>query len=395
MHLRTLLLLLWAFVPTLQACQGPHQPTQSETQGPQADSIARFKLIFAGDIMGHSPQITAALDGATNTYNYEPCFRYVKPILEKADMAIGNLELTLPGKGPYTGYPMFRSPDAIAGALKNAGFDFLVTANNHSNDGGLKGVTHTIDVIQGLGMEQTGTFKDAEERKKRYPLVIKQPLPNGRFIKLAFVNYTYDTNGIPDHKPSIVNLINREQMAKDIALAKSYSPDMIIAVMHWGLEYQLNESPEQQGHTKFLWEQGVDLVIGAHPHVVQPVKTDEVLGPDGRKRPVLCVYSLGNFISNQQQPNTDMGLLFEVELEKNLRTGRTSIGKHNYIPIWRYIGTEPGSTKKQYFALPAAEFEDNQHPTLKLSAADLAKLKAVLERVRKHMGKFASSEKKL
>ncbi|MCB0574727.1 MAG: CapA family protein, partial [Saprospiraceae bacterium] len=122
----------------------------------QTDTL---RLLFAGDIMGHTPQIKSAEKTPNKQYDYTACFRYVRPIIESADLAIGNLELTLPGKPPYTGYPMFRSPDALAEALKEAGFDILVTANNHSNDSRGAGVISTINTVRGLGFQQTGTFK--------------------------------------------------------------------------------------------------------------------------------------------------------------------------------------------------------------------------------------------
>ena len=131
----------------------------------QTDTL---RLIFTGDIMGHAPQIQSAEVVKNKKYDYEPCFQYIKPILERADIAIGNLELTLPGKAPYTGYPMFRSPDDLAGALKDAGLDLLVTANNHANDSHALGVSHTVQTLRDHGFLQTGTFKNRRDRDAFY-----------------------------------------------------------------------------------------------------------------------------------------------------------------------------------------------------------------------------------
>ncbi|MGB1121588.1 MAG: CapA family protein, partial [Saprospiraceae bacterium] len=204
------------------------------------DETQTLDLIFVGDIMGHSPQIKSAYNADTKSYDYNPCFKYVKPIIEAADLAIGNLEVTLSDQGRYTGYPMFRSPDALAYALKNAGFDMLVTSNNHSNDNGAYGVTHTLDVLDNLGFYHTGTFRNQEEKEILYPLIAYK-----NDFRLAFLNYTYGTNGMPTVAPTVVNEIDEATIKADLEIAKKLKPDAIIVIMHWGAEYQLNESKEQ------------------------------------------------------------------------------------------------------------------------------------------------------
>jgi poly-gamma-glutamate synthesis protein (capsule biosynthesis protein) len=332
-----------------------------ETAFSQTDTL---RLIFAGDIMGHAPQIASAKVGATDRYDYEPCFRYVKPILEQADLAIGNLELTLPGKPPYNGYPMFRSPDDLAKAIKGAGFDILVTANNHSNDSRGLGVKNTILTLRDLEFIQTGTFLDQRDRNAHYPLMVYK---NG--FKIALLNYTYGTNGVPTEAPTIVNLIDKEQMAKDLAEAVARKPHYIIVVMHWGLEYQLTENAEQRDLAQFLVGHGADMIIGSHPHVVQPIRMEKVAMPDGSQKEALVVYSLGNFISNQQQPNTDGGILFQVDLLKTKGSPEVRIGKHGIIPVWRYIH-KPANSKATFYAVPVARAEKNLDliPGMPLSA---------------------------
>lgn len=326
----------------------------------QTDTL---RLVFAGDIMGHAPQITSAKT-ATGAYDYAPCFKYVKPFLDRADIAIGNLELTLPGKAPYTGYPMFRSPDALASGLKNAGFDLLVTANNHSNDAHGLGVTNTIETLRKEGFLQTGTFKNQRDRDALYPLMIYK---NG--FKIALLNYTYDTNGVPTEAPTIVNLIDKERIAADLAEARARKPHYIIVVMHWGLEYQLTENAVQREQAKFLIQNGADMIIGSHPHVVQPIRMERATLPDGSEKEVLVVYSLGNFISNQQQPNTDGGILFQVDLLKRKGSPEVRLGEHGMIPVWRYIH-KTAAGKTTYFALPVASVERSADlvPGMPLSA---------------------------
>jgi len=194
------------------------------------DSTASLKLLFVGDVMGHGPQIRSAELVKNKSYNYEPNFKYVAPIIEAADLAIGNLEVTLPGKPPYQGYPQFRSPDDLAKALRLAGFDMMVTSNNHSNDAGKNGVIETINTLKEYGFYQTGTFKNQKEKDWFYPLIVYKDN-----FKLAFLNYTYDTNGIPTRPPTVVNLIDSKKIEKDMEMARSLKPDAIIVLMHWGL----------------------------------------------------------------------------------------------------------------------------------------------------------------
>lgn len=344
----------------------------------QLPAQQKLRLIFAGDVMGHAPMVkSAAIAGGK--YDYRPCFKYIKPLIEQADIAVANLELTLPGKPPYTGYPMFRSPDALGEALKDAGFDLLVTANNHSNDARGTGVVKTIETVQNQGFEQTGTFKTASDRASRYPLILEK-----KGFKIAFLNYTYDTNGVPTDPPTIVNLIDSVQMKLDLAEARRKRPDYIFVVMHWGLEYQLTENQAQRDLARMLIRHGADMVIGAHPHVVQPIKKETVVGVGGERREALVVYSMGNFISNQKQPHTDGGILFQVDLAKKTPQSPVELFEYGFIPVWRYIHKNAAG-KTTYFALPIARLEKNPKLFPEMSAAAVSKMKAYAAGVRKRL----------
>lgn len=335
----------WLHRVLLLAFLAPFAPATAQIK---TDTL---RLLFAGDVMGHAPQITSAQLVKDKKYDYEPCFQYVKPIVSAADLAIANLELTLPGKPPYTGYPMFRSPDALAEALKNTGFDVLVTANNHSNDARGTGVTNTIRTLDRLKISHTGTFANARERDTQYPLILSK---NG--FRLALLNYTYGTNGVPTDSPTIVNLIDKTRIAADLEKAKSVKPHYIVVFMHWGLEYQLTENAEQRDLAAFLARNGADLVIGSHPHVVQPVRQEQPSMPEDPDKNVIVVYSLGNYISNQLKPHTDGGIMFEVELLKKEGAEKAETGRNGIIPVWRYIHREP-TGKTAYFAIPIARAE--------------------------------------
>lgn len=316
----------------------------------------RLKLLFVGDIMGHDSQIESAKVVPDSLYDYEPCFQYVEPYLEDADLAVGNLEVTLPGKPPYKGYPQFRSPEDLALAVRFSGFDMLVTANNHSNDSGSDGVINTIQVLDKYDFYHTGTFQNQAERDAYYPLIVYR----GSF-KLVFLNYTYGTNGLNTRPPSVVNLIDEEQIETDMAVARAMQADAIIVVMHWGAEYQRNENSEQRDLAQKLFKWGADLVIGAHPHVVQPIKEQLIKQADGSEKKVVVAYSLGNFISGQRQEHTDGGMMFSVELAKDMNQNRTWIADHSYSLVWRYIEEEKGG-KKTFRALPIRDFEGENPP---------------------------------
>jgi poly-gamma-glutamate capsule biosynthesis protein CapA/YwtB (metallophosphatase superfamily) len=343
----------------------------------QTDTL---RLLFAGDIMGHSPQIKSAEITPGRTYDYTPCFKYLKPVLQQADLAIGNLELTLPGKPPYTGYPMFRSPDDLARALKDAGFDLLVTANNHSNDARGPGVTKTVETLLELGFQQTGTFLNQRDRNERYPLMLYK-----NNFKIALLNYTYDTNGVPTEAPTIVNRIDTVQIGADLREARARKPHYIIVVMHWGLEYQLTENTDQRRIARFLIRNGADMVIGAHPHVVQPIRMERVTLPDGSEKEALVVYSLGNFISNQLKPHTDGGILFQVDLLKTKGSPQVRIGRNGMIPVWRYIH-KPAGEKPTYYALPAARLERAPELFKNMSAAARVSMLKFADALRKRIG---------
>ena len=371
----------------------------------------KLKMIFVGDIMGHGPQIESAAIEPNKLYDYSPCFRFIAPLLEQNDLAIGNLELTLPGKPPYTGYPTFKSPDELPLALRAAGFDLLVTANNHSNDGGLIGVQNTIKTLEKNGFYQTGTFIDSSHRAALYPLIVYK----GNF-KLAFLNYTYGTNGIPNHKPSVVNLIDEKAIKADIDAAKAHKPDAIITVVHWGDEYQLAENERQRALAQKMLSWGSTMVIGAHPHVVQPIKNYPLQETNGATRNGLVVYSMGNFISAQTKTYTDIGLMVEIELEKknggqesamsnqppavsNGQSGvsspQTVISKVEYIPVYRYI-YRPAAGKPVYMTVPVAAFENGEMQALQpMPETTRAAMKISADVIRKNLTQHGAVERKV
>lgn len=309
-----------------------------------AQDTTRLSLLFFGDIMQHDSQISDAYDRVTKKYNYDPCFQFVKPYIQSVDLAIGNLELTLAGP-PYKGYPQFSAPDELLHTLKSSGVDVLVTANNHCVDTGKKGLERTVMMLDSLKIPHTGTFVDEVDKLNNHPLIINK---NG--FKLALLNYTYGTNGLPVTKPNIVNLIDTTAIRQDLIKAKAAKPDAIIVFTHWGSEYQSLPSKWQKDVTEFCFRHGAQLVIGAHPHVLQPMEFR-------KDKNQLIAYSLGNFVSGQRKRYTDGGAMITMYLEKvtfNDESSITTIKNPEYTLEWVYRTVD---AEKNYYILPVPEFE--------------------------------------
>ncbi|MBT1707493.1 CapA family protein [Fulvivirgaceae bacterium PWU5] len=307
-----------------------------------AQDTTRLSLLFVGDVMGHDSQIAAAYDPVGKKYDYSTCFQYVKPYIESADLAIGNLEVTLAGP-PYKGYPQFSSPDALARTLQDIGFDALVTANNHCVDRGKKGLERTVMMLDSLQIPHTGTFVDTVSRMNDQPMILER-----KGFKLAVLNYTYGTNGLPVYKPNIVNRLDTATMRKDLVHARAQKPDAIIVFTHWGEEYQSLPSALQKRLTEFCFKHGAQLVIGAHPHVIQPMEWRKA---ENR----FVAYSLGNFISGQRKRYTDGGAMAYIELEKiayKPDSAITTIDSAAYYLEWVHR-----DAAKDYYILPAPEVE--------------------------------------
>ena len=349
-------LLVSLLLVTQFSCIGKAQENTIAIQIPTTDSLKTdtLSLLFVGDLMQHQGQINAART-TEGGYDYSSYFEYVKEEISRADFAIANLEVTLGGK-PYKGYPAFSAPDEYLTAIHNAGFNVLITANNHSLDRGRKGLERTILMLDSLRIPYAGTYTNAETREQRYPLMIEK---NG--FRIVLLNYTYGTNGLKATSPNIVNYIDKETMALDIRKAKALQPDVLIACIHWGEEYQSLPNREQTSLADWLLQQGVTHIIGSHPHVVQPMelRTDSTVGSQHA-----VVYSLGNFISNMSARRTDGGILFKLELEKDSITRVTNC---EYGLVW--TSRPVLSRKKNYILYPI------NYPTDSLSVIERNHLK--------------------
>lgn len=330
----------------------PEQTPDPEPEEPEpAPYSVEAKLVAVGDIMMHSPQIPAAYDASTGTYSFDTYFAALKLLLA-GDWVIANLETPIAGEElrGFTGYPEFNAPEALADALVDAGFNIVSTANNHSLDRREQGVLNTLANLKASGLEAVGTA-DSAEAAERILIMEKNE------IRMAFLAYTYGTNGIPipEGKDYLVNLIDEEKIKSDIAKARQHGADVVTVSMHFGYEYHRQPNDEQKTLSRNLIEAGADIILGSHPHVVQPYEFIEVTGTDGIPRKGVVFYSLGNFISNQGPDQgtakyTDVGVIFSVDVIKHFPEGTIELGEVHTVPTWVNKYHENG--KRQYRILP-------------------------------------------
>lgn len=277
-----------------------------------ADAVGdpvKADLLFVGDAMQHQAQLDRALElGGGKYYDYSDCFKLIAPAVTEADYAVCNLEVPLGGGPDYTGFPCFSAPDSYAEALRDAGFDMFLTANNHCLDRRDKAARRTLLALDSLGVDHIGTYHDAAQRKSLVPFI-----RSVKGIKFGFLNYTYGTNGIEPRDGIEVALIDRDRIREEIRLTREAGAEMVVVCMHWGIEYSLRENQDQRNLAEFLVDNGADLVIGSHPHVIQPM---EIVKRDAKKGDALIVYSLGNFISNMKTDDTRGGAMVTVTVER-------------------------------------------------------------------------------
>jgi len=324
-----------------------------------------LSLIFIGDIMGHGGQIEAAYNAETKSYNYDAVFEKIKPVLDRADITIANLEVTLAGP-PYSGYPQFSSPDALVKSCKRNGIDVLVTANNHSCDRRKNGMIRTLEVLDANQIPHTGTFRNSVERKHNNLLILRKGA-----IRIGVLNYTYGTNGLKAQKPTSVNYIDTKTMRLDIEKSKLENLDQLIVITHWGLEYQTSPNKSQIKVAEFLLDNGADMVIGGHPHVIQKAIWR-------KEKNQLVAFSLGNFVSNQASVNTDGGMMLELTLVKN--EDNIEIKNPGYHLVWVHKPNVNG--KKIYEIIPCNLYEND---TTIMNATNNSKMNLFIKNARKIM----------
>lgn len=290
-----------------------------------------FTMTAIGDTLCHNTQYWDAYNSSTKQYDFSYVYDDIKDYTSSADITIGSLETTFAGEDRgYSNYPVFNSPDSLATGLKDIGVDVISLAGNHALDYGYSGICRTIDVLDNVGISHLGTYKSAEDQDK---ILIKDV----KGVKIAFINYTYGTNGIPvpSDKPYCLNLIDKDLISKQIKQAKEQNVDMIVACMHWGTEYKTSANDEQKELADFLFKSGVDIILGNHPHVLEPMEKKTITLDDGSTKDVFVVYALGNFTADQRAEITRDSAILNLDITKD-SDGKILINKVSYVPIYMY-----------------------------------------------------------
>ena len=303
---------------------------ESETVEEKVAPI-NFTMTAIGDTLCHNTQYWDAYNSSTKQYDFSYVYDNIKDYTSSADITIGSLETTFAGEDRgYSNYPVFNSPDSLATGLKDIGVDVISLAGNHALDYGYSGICRTIDVLDNVGISHLGTYKSAEDQNK---ILIKDV----KGVKIAFINYTYGTNGIPvpSDKSYCLNLIDKDLISKQIKQAKEQNVDMIVACMHWGTEYKTSANDEQKELADFLFKSGVDIILGNHPHVIEPMEKKTITLDDGSTKDVFVVYALGNFTADQRAEITRDSAILNLDITKD-SDGKILINKVSYVPIYMY-----------------------------------------------------------
>ena len=300
--------------------------------------VDTLSILFMGDVMQHRQQLHSALIPGTDStlsssYDYSSYFAHVQHFIDEADFTVANMEFCLGGP-PYTGYPSFSAPEALAEEAAEAGIDLFLCANNHICDKGRRGLVSSLEKYGKIGVPVTGVYRDSLDEQKHNPYIAEL---GG--VRVAFINFTYGTNGIRVPEPFIVNMMDKEKVREAFVRAREMEADIIIALPHWGQEYTTVPDSRQREWAEFLLKCGADAVIGSHPHVIQPVEF-----------PV--AYSMGNFISNMSLRNTELGLMIILKIAVT-SYGDSYVAGLEAVPVWC---SRPGGYGDGYTVLPVREF---------------------------------------
>ena len=354
-------------------------------------------VINTGDIILHSTVLDGAKTGDGN-YDFSAFFTQATNYFKAADLATANLEVTLGGteSGAFSGYPAFNAPDSVLNAIKNSGLNFLTTANNHCYDTGLFGLKRTVQQLRAKNIDFIGT----KESDADPTYMIKDV--NG--VKIGMVAYTYENSSGAGQKSingnivkaeanSLINSFSYDRINAFYTEAQSVVKDMnqqgadaVVFYMHWGEEYQLNANTWQKTIAQKLCNIGVDVIVGGHPHVVQPI---ELIHSEDSQNTTVCLYSMGNAISNQRKElmnpecttgHTEDGVLFEFTFTK-YGDGETALTAVDVIPTW--VNKYRGGSGYQYtmYPLESAAMAESYG----FDAQTLAKAKASFERTKKQI----------
>jgi len=328
------------------AAYAAYQESLNQKEGPPADW--EFTIIATGDIMVHQAQSNAGKrDDGTYDFSYQ--FENVKDILESADLTLGNMESPLSYEGPYTGFPVFNAPAAIATNLVDVGFDIVTTANNHCLDKGYKGIVNTTQVLDDAGLYHTGTYATEEKANEIIHLEVKG-------VDIAFISGTYGCNGFTiSDKPWAVDSIDEATLLDKISIAREEGAQLVVVMPHWGNEYEMKPNSNQTNLALSLMKNGADLILGNHTHTLEMGKTytaDELSLTDNKDR--FAMYSQGNFVSNQNDYTGTYSVMLYLTYGVNGSTGEPYLKTAEYIPTFVQKRLKDGTSHHTIWAIERA-----------------------------------------
>ena len=348
-----------------------------------------INMTVAGDILCHNTNFWDAYVAELDDYDFSYSFEDIKKYFDNADVAIGVLETNFAGRDiGYTNYPLFNSPEHLATDLKELGFDILGTANNHCLDKGFSGMVSTLDELDKAGIDHMGTYATEEDSKEYLIKDVKG-------IKMAFLTYTYGTNGIPipTGKEFSVNITDKEKILADLENVKKENVDVICVNMHWGDEYSLKPNSNQKDLADFLFENGVDLILGSHTHCLEPMEKRTITMEDGTTKDGFIIYSLGNFMSGQKHENSRQSVILDIQLTKNGETNKISVDSVTYTPIYMYNFYQSGVLQRFKIMDIEAEIEKYESGDTSIGASMYQTLKSELVNVYEVVGEEILPEK--
>lgn len=315
---------------TLPTAEPTPEPTAEPTPEPTPAPV-HATLMFVGDLMCLSSQQRGAKQQAGGSgYDFSPSFAYVREVFNNADCVIGNLETSLSHSWPYAteqlnidGMPNCNGPKQYLGALKFAGFDALVLANNHCCDAGVQGIIETTQAVEEYGFPYTGLFR--EKDAQRFVILDVKGIKVGLLSYAEFYN-SKDKAVREAGCEYMINTYSKERIAEDIAAARAAGAELIVAYNHWGAEHTHQPTPKVVTHAQEMADAGVDIIIGSHSHAVQPVVW--LTAADGRQ--VLCAYSMGNFVSSMGRSTANDTFIAEIGIVRE--GGSVRVESEKYHP---------------------------------------------------------------
>ncbi len=336
-------------------------------------TLRRARIRACGDLMVHKKQLQIAKQ-PDGSYDFHPQYALIADALSNADYTIANLETTIGQyeNRPYSGFPMFNTPESLLDAVKDAGVDFLTLANNHMLDRYFEGMIKTVDNVEAWGFDFGGANRTPEEKAK--PNVVEV---NG--IKIGFLCYTEMTNGMEDWsnravKEYGVNYLRKADLPGEVAALRAAGADVVIAIPHWGPEYTRRPEAYIVNWGRKMIAAGVDVVLGSHPHMAQPVEFVEVETDAGTRRG-LVAWSLGNFIDNMTKRYTDSGLLLEFTIQER-QDGTFGIEDVGCVPIycWKQENNIQAVSSLKYLSEPPEGMSSGAYQRMQDSYWELVKL---------------------